>query len=81
MHNVVYDYPLLMNSILKYIKYVKEREKNLNLLDIIMDYSIKNNVELEHIGDAISTDNHFKSLFQKDLELYKYFKTEKSVDW
>lgn len=81
MNDVMYDYPVLINSILKYIKYVKDKEKNINLLEIIMDYSIKNNIELEYIGDAISTDNHFKTLFQKDLELYKYFKTEKSEEW
>lgn len=81
MNDVMYDYPILINSILKYIKYVKDKEKNINLLEIIMDYSIKNNIELEYIGDAISTDNHFKTLFQKDLELYKYFKTEKSEEW
>lgn len=79
---IVEDYPLLMNTLLKYIKEVKTKDNTLSFMDIIMDYSIKHNVELEYIGDAISTDEYFKALLQKDLEKSKYIKQEKnSVDW
>lgn len=79
---IVEDYPLLMNVLLKYIKEVKTKDNSLSFMDIIMDYSLKNNIELECIGDAISTDDYFKALLQKDLEKTKFIRTEKqSADW
>jgi hypothetical protein len=84
MHESQYmeEYPLLINSILKYIKKVKEHDSDISFLDIIMDYSIKKNLELEYIGDAISSDENFKTLLHKDLEKSKYIKHEKnSSDW
>lgn len=79
---IVEDYPLLINILLKYIKEVKTKDNSLSFMDIIMDYSLKNNVEIEYIGDAISTDEYFKALLQKDLEKTKYIKQDKnSADW
>lgn len=79
---IVDDYPLLLNNLLKYIKNVKTKDNSLSFMDVIMDYSLKNNIELEYIGDAISSDEYFKALLQKDLEKTKYIKTEKqSADW
>lgn len=79
---IVDDYPLLINILLKHIKEIKSKDNELSFMDIIMDYSLKNNVELEYIGDAISTDEYFKALLQKDLEKTKYIKTEKRLaDW
>lgn len=79
---IVDDYTLLINLLLKYIKEVKTKDNSLSFMDIIMDYSIKNNIDLEYIGDAISTDDYFKALLQKDLEKSKFIKVQKnSVDW
>lgn len=79
---IVDDYPLLLNLLLKHIKDVKTKDNTLSYMDIIMDYSLKNNVELEYIGDAISTDDYFKALLQKDLEKSKFIKVEKHAsDW
>lgn len=79
---IVDDYPLLINILLKRIKEVKTQDNTLSFMDILMDYSLKNNIELEYIGDAISTDEYFKALLQKDLEKTKFIKTEKhALDW
>lgn len=76
------DYSSLINTLLKYIKEVKIKDKTLSYMDIIMDYALKQNIELEYIGDAISTDVYFKALFEKDLEKTKYIKQDKNnADW
>lgn len=75
-------YPALINDILKYITKVKSKDKTLSFMDIIMDYSVKTNTELEEIGDAISTDNYFKALIEKDLHNTNYMKcNKKTSDW
>ena len=70
------EYPFLVNKIMKYVEKVKEVDKDLSIIDIILDFSIKNNVDYETIGDAISSDVYFKSFIEKDCELHKIFKSE-----
>lgn len=75
-------YPFLVNDVMEYIVHVKNKGEDLNLVEIITDYSFKYNIDVETIGDAISSDVYFKSFIEKDCELHKIFKTEKTnEDW
>ena len=73
------QYPFLVNDIIKYIQKIKETEKATTLVDIIMDYCFKFNVEIELVGDAISSDLYFKSFIEKDCEINKMFKTKNNI--
>ena len=75
-------YPVLLNKILKYIIKVKEFDKETSMLDLILEYSMRNSLDIELVGDAISTDDYFKNILQKDLEINNYG-TEKKInyDW
>lgn len=72
-------YPMLINELLKYLTEKKEQDKDISLLDLIMEYSMRNSVDLDLIGDAISTDVYLKNLIEKDLE-YHNFITNKNKD-
>lgn len=74
------QYPFLVNDIIKYIQKIKETEKATTLVDIIMDYCFKFNVEIELVGDAISSDLYFKSFIEKDCEINKMFKTKNNIN-
>jgi len=70
------DYPFLVNDIIKYIEKIKRNNKDISMIEIIMDYCFKYNVEVEVAGDAISSDNYFKSYIEKDCELHRFFKSK-----
>lgn len=77
MVNKIEDtYPFIVNDVMKYIDRVKESGNQTSLLDIIMDYSIKNNIEPELIGDAIMTDVYFKSFVEKDCQVHNMLKSQ-----
>ena len=78
--NLEDTYPFIVNDIIKYIDDVKSFDKTTNLIDIIMDYSLKKNIEPELIGDAIMTDVYFKSFIEKDCELHRMLKTDKIIE-
>lgn len=73
-------YPFLINDLMKYIEVVKESGAQIALLDIILDYSLKNDISVEMIGDAISSDQYFKSFVEKDCELYNFILTDNAVE-
>jgi len=77
------EYPILINNLLKYIDIVKQTDiKNeLTLSDIILEYANRQNVAIELIGDAISTDTYLKSFILKDCELHNIFQTETPDEW
>ena len=62
-------YPILLNKLLKYIIKVKEVDKEISIMDLLLEYSMRNSLDLELIGDAISTDEYFKNIVQKDMEV------------
>lgn len=80
-------YPFLINDLMKYIEIIKEsfskNNKGVSLVDIILEYSLKNDISVELIGDAIFSDEYFKSFVKKDCELYKVILTDKKTidDW
>lgn len=71
------DYPYLINEIMNFIIKIKKKDPDQSLIDIIYDYSFKNEIDIELIGDAISEDVYFKSFIEKDLQ----FHTKANDDW
>lgn len=81
-------YPFLINDLMKYIEIIKESfskndNQGVSLVDIILEYSLKNDISVELIGDAIFSDEYFKSFVKKDCELYNVILTDKKTleDW
>lgn len=75
-------YPEIVNDLLKYLVSVKPTDKESSILDLILEYSIKTNMELELLGDAISTDDRVKNLIAKELENTNYTTQKKeNNDW
>lgn len=75
-------YPILLNKLLKYIIKIKEEDKEISIMDLLLEYSMRNSLDLELIGDAISTDEYFKSIVQKDMEVNNYTSEKKvNYDW
>lgn len=75
-------YPVLLNTILKYIICKKEADKETSIMDLILEYGMRNSLDIELIGDAISTDEYFKNILTKDLELNNYSSVKKiNNDW
>lgn len=62
-------YPYLVNDVLKYIEKIKQIDKTVAIIDIIMDYSRHNDIDYEMIGDAIASDVYLKSFIEKDCQV------------
>lgn len=62
------QYPYLINDIIKYIDEIKKNDKSAVLIDIILDYTFKNGIDISAISDAINSDEYFKSFIEKDCE-------------
>lgn len=78
----VKNYPVLINTLLKYIICTKESDKETSIMDLILEYSMRNSIDIEVIGDAISTDEYFKGILEKDLEMNNYSSIKKvNNDW
>lgn len=75
-------YPTMLNELLNYIIKIKQNDKEISIMDLILEYSMRNSLELELIGDAISTDEYFKNIIEKDLEFHNYNTIKKvNTDW
>ena len=79
------NYPFLIATLLEHINSVKSNQLNkstscsndeLSLIDIIMDFTLKYNLDVELVGDAIRSDFYFKSFIKKDCELHGIIKSE-----
>lgn len=79
------SYPFIISDLMVYIETIKKRDKGASLIDIIMDYSIKNGYEPELVGDAIANDIYLKSFVEKDCQVHGFFgtqqETEELEDW
>ena len=51
-------------------------------MDLILELSMRNSLDIELIGDAISTDEYFKNILTKDLEMNNYNSVKvQNNDW
>ncbi len=75
-------YPVLLNTLLKYIIDKKEKDRETSIMDLILEYSMRESLDIELIGDAISTDEYFKNILTKDLEIHNYNSVKvQNHDW
>jgi hypothetical protein len=75
-------YPVLLNTLLKYIISKKEKDRETSIMDLILEYGMRNSLDIELIGDAISTDEYFKNIITKDLEINNYNSVKiQNNDW
>jgi hypothetical protein len=81
--NLQEQYPYLINAVLSYIEEIKLKNKSASLIEIIMDFSLKNSISLEMIGDAIASDVYFKSFIERDCKLHGILDSEvkEFEDW
>lgn len=72
------SYPILLNNIMQYITKMKQdpNNKDLTLVDIIVNFSIKENISVELIGDAIKDDEYFKQFLEVEINMKK-----ETFDW
>lgn len=75
------NYPFLIANLMEYIDTIKKKEcvRECSLIDIIMDYSFRNSIDVELVGDAIRSDVYFKSFVEKDCEIHGIIKTQKPI--
>lgn len=70
--NVEQYYPKIVNLVLKYIVEVRKNKKEFNsLLDIIYDFCMKNDIDVEIVGDAIRSDLEFSEYIAHECEQLK----------
>lgn len=76
--NIDKDYPFVVQNVLKHIEAVKKtpQGKETALIDIIYDYCFRSGLDVELVGDAISSDVYLKSFIKKDCEVHRIFKSD-----
>jgi hypothetical protein len=84
--NIDQTYPFIVQNVMKHIEMVKKTPegKDTALIDIIYDYCFKAGLDVELVGDAISSDVYFKSFIKKDCEVHRIFKSDIAAeleDW
>lgn len=57
-------YANLIKGCLDYILNVKKEDNKAEIIDIIIDFCFKNNIDPSEMGDAISQDEYFKQLIK-----------------
>ena len=67
--NLEEKYPFIINELMEFIIEVKKRDnEQSSLIDIIMEYCLKKDLDIEMFGDAIRDDIYFMSFIEKDIE-------------
>lgn len=75
MINYMLEYAHINDDVITYIEKIKIKDKDTPLIDIILDFCTKNDLDLDLVGDAISTDVYFMEFLKKDCEFNKIFKS------
>lgn len=68
-------YPFLVNDVMQYIEAIKQKDRGASIIDIIMDYARHENIDVEIVGDAISSDVYLKSFIEKDCQTHNIFRS------
>lgn len=76
MNNLEENYPFIVQEVMKHIEAVKKTPdgKDVPLIDIIYDYCFRKRIDVELVGDAISSDVYFKSFIEKDCQVHRIFR-------
>lgn len=62
------EYAKLTNKILKFILEEREKDPTIPIVDLIMSFCFKNNIDPEEAGDAISQDYYLKQLIENNMK-------------
>ena len=73
----------IIRSLMGYITGIKGDQKNrdISLIDVIIDFSFKNNLDVQTVGDIISEDEYFKSFIEKDCADRNIIKNDSIKEW
>ena len=74
-------YPFLLMEVMEYIKEVKMKDRSVPIIEIIVDFSKKQHIDLAMLGDAITDDDYFKTFIEKDCVHHGIFKSNKIGEW
>lgn len=69
--------PVILKDLMEYIDKIKSNDRETSIMEIIIDYSFKNNYDVDHMGDIIASDEYFKSFVEADCS----FRSIKNIDW
>lgn len=62
-------YPIIVKEVMKHIEQVKKTDSESTLFDIVLDFCFKRELQIELVGDAIASDEYFKSFIEKDCAM------------
>lgn len=62
------EYAKLTNRILKFVIEEKEKDSSTPIVDLIMSFCFKNNIDPELAGDAISQDFYLKKVIENSIK-------------
>lgn len=62
------EYAKLTNKILKFIMKEREKDSSIPIVDLVMSFCFKNDVDPVEAGDAISQDYYLKQLIENNMK-------------
>ena len=62
------EYAKLTNRILKFILEEREKDSSIPIVDLVMSFCFKNDVDPVEAGDAISQDYYLKQLIENNMK-------------
>lgn len=73
----------VIQELLEFIEEVKTQQLDMTILDIIIDFAFKNKLELDEIGDVISTDYYLQNYIESQCIKDKILVSDISeqLDW
>lgn len=69
--------PEILKDLMEYVNNIKSKDRETPILDIIMEYTFKNDYDVDVIGDIISEDPYFKSFVESDCK----FRLKETEEW
>lgn len=73
----------VIHALMNYIIGIKkdQQNKDISLIDVIIDFSFKNDLDVQTVGDIISEDEYFKSFIEKDCANRNIIKNKSINEW
>ena len=68
VNHVDLEYAKLTNRILKFILEEREKDPTIPIVDLVMSFCFKNDVDPVEAGDAISQDYYLKQLIENNMK-------------
>ena len=63
------DYAMLLQDLLAFIAKTKEADPSAEIVEIITDFAFRRNIDVDIVGDAVSTDPRFVRLIREDIDM------------